>query len=45
MFPEIVIQSIPENEHALAQQLKHLFDVLWNALGLPCSLSYDQDGV
>jgi len=41
LLPEIILESRPDNIPSI---LKPIFDSMWNAVGLPGSISYDRQG-
>ena len=44
ILPEIVLHSYPQTKVEIENQLKPIFDALWNAAGYPGSLYYGEDG-
>ena len=42
--PDVLIETVPEDERVVARTLRPAFDTIWNAAGYPRALSYDEVG-
>jgi hypothetical protein len=44
VVPEVMVESLELDLHALQRHMRPLLDPVWNAVGLPRSLHYDESG-
>jgi hypothetical protein len=44
VVPEVMVESLEQDLYALQQLMRSLLDAVWNAVGLPRSLHYDENG-
>jgi Putative DNA-binding domain len=44
LVPEVMVESLEQDLHALQQRMRPLLDAVWNAVGLPRSPHYDESG-
>jgi hypothetical protein len=44
VVPEVMVESLEQDIHALAQRMRPLLDAVWNAVGLPRSPHCDESG-
>jgi hypothetical protein len=44
VVPEVIVESVEQDLHALQRLMRPLLDPVWNAVGLPRSLHYDESG-
>ena len=44
VVPEIMVESLEQDFHALQRRMRPLLDVVWNAVSLPRSPRYDESG-
>jgi len=44
LVPEVMVESLDQDLHALQQRMRPLLDAVWNAVRLPHSPHYDESG-
>jgi hypothetical protein len=44
VVPEVMVESLEQDLHALQRRMRPLLDAVWNAVGLPRSPRYDESG-
>jgi hypothetical protein len=44
LVPEVLVESLEQDLHALQQRMRPLLDAVWNAVGAPHSPHYDESG-
>ena len=44
LIPEVMVESLEQDLHALQRHLKPLLDAVWNSVGVPRSPHYDENG-
>jgi hypothetical protein len=44
VVPEVMVESLEPDLYTLQQRMRPLLDAVWNAVGLPHSLHYDESG-
>ena len=45
ILPEVLIDKYPDSNDEMSQDLKPIFDVIWNAAGWPRSMNYNENGI
>ena len=44
LVPEVLIESLEQDLHALQRHMRPLLDAVWNSVGAPGSPHYDESG-
>jgi hypothetical protein len=45
ILPEVLIDKYPDSNDEMSQDLKPIFDAIWNAAGWPRSMNYNENGI
>lgn len=45
ILPEVLIDKYPDSLEEMSQDLKPIFDAIWNAAGWPRSMNYNENGI
>lgn len=45
ILPEVLIDRYPDSHNEMSQDLRPIFDAIWNAAGWPRSMNYNENGV